>query len=135
MSDILKFSANIADAEAPPQLPAGEYRATCIKAEATLSKSSGNPLLPLSFRITKDQFPADFESDADELTFVYNRLTVRDNVNDRFRLKGICSALGVPMSNVVDPNDFMMKECRIKIGMGKDLEGNPRAEIEKILPL
>jgi Protein of unknown function (DUF669) len=135
MSDILRFSMNIADAEAPPQLPAGEYRATCVGAKVTESKSSGNPLLPLEFVIKRDQFPADFDSDADEWKGTYNRLTVRDNGNDRYRLKGVCRALGVPMSDTIDPNDFIMKECRVKIAMGKDLEGNPRAEIAAILEL
>jgi hypothetical protein len=135
MSDILKFSANIADAEAPPALPAGSYEAICVAATPGVSKSSGNPTLPLQFKINKSQFPADFETDAEEITLTLNSLTVRDTAQDRFRLKGICSALGVPMSNNIDPNDFIMKACRLETKVAPGLDGSPRAEIAKVLPL
>lgn len=133
MSDILEFSSNIADAEAPPQLPAGTYRAICVGAQVTTSKSSGNPLLPLKFKINKSEFPADFETDVDELTLQLNSLTVRDNAQDRWRLKQTCQALGVPMSNKIDPNDFLMKECRLETKMEPGLDGTMRAAIAKVL--
>lgn len=131
---LIQYSANIADAEAPPPLPAGEYEGVCVGAVPALSKSSGNPMLPLTFKISADQFPADFDAGGvDELTFVYNRLTTRDTAQDRFRMKNICLALDVPMSNNIDPNDFVGKKARLVITVGKDLEGNDRAEISKIL--
>lgn len=133
MTDILQFSTNIADAEAPPALPAGTYRAICTKAQPTTSKSSGNPLLPLEFKINKSEFPADFETDADTITLMLNSLTVRDNAQDRWRLKQVCQALGVPMSSKIDPNDFLMKECRLETRIAPGLDGTPRAEIAKVL--
>ncbi len=133
---LITFSQNIADAEAPAPLPPGEYEGVCVAAEPGLSKSSGNPMLPLKFKITADQFPVDWESGGvDELDFTYNRLTTRDTAQDRFRMKNICIALGVPMSNNIDPNDFVGKRAKLVIETGKDLEGNPRADLAKILPL
>lgn len=133
---LITFSQNIADAEAPPPLPPGEYGAVCVGAVPGLSKSSGNPVLPLTYKVGKDQFPADFDAgDVDELTFVYNRLTTRDTAQDRFRMKNICLAHGVAMSNNIDANDFVGKSVRLVIETGTDLEGNPRAEIKKILPV
>lgn len=133
---LIQFSQNIADAEAPPPLPAGEYEAVCVGAVPGISKSSGNPMLPLTYKISADQFPADFDAGgADELTFVYNRLTTRDTAQDRFRMKNICLAHGVAMSNNIDANDFVGKKVRLVISIGKDLEGNDRSEISKVLPL
>lgn len=136
MSNILEFSANIADAEAPPALPAGTYEAVCVSAQPGVSKSSGNPTLPLQFKVPKSQFPADFDAGGlDEITLVLNSLTTRDTAQDRWRLKGICQALGVPMSNTLDPNDFIMKSCRLETRVAPGLDGTPRAEIAKVLPL
>lgn len=133
---LIQFSQNIADAEAPPPLPAGEYEGVCVGAVPGLSKSSGNPMLPLTYKIAADQFPADFDAGgADELTFVYNRLTTRDTAQDRFRMKNICLAHGVAMSNNIDANDFVGKRVKLVITIGKDLEGNDRSEIGKILPV
>ncbi len=134
MSDILEFASNIADAEAPPALPAGTYPALCTAAQVGQSKSSGNPMLTLTFKINKANFPADFETDVDEITLSLYP-TVRDNAQDRFRLKGICQALGVPMSNKIDPNDFVMKECRVETNQRPGLDGTPQANIAKVLPL
>jgi hypothetical protein len=131
---LIQFSQNLADAEAPPQLPPGEYPAICVAAVPGISKSSGNPVLPLTFKINKQDFPADFETDADELTLIFNSLTTRDTQQDRFRVRKICEALGVPLSNALDPNDFLNKQCRVKVEHQPDLEGNPRANIRAILP-
>ena len=133
---LLEFSTNIADATVPDPLPAGEYEAVCTQAVSKESKASGNPMVVLTFKIAKSQFPADFDDGGvDELTLIYNRLTVRDTQQDRFRLKTICTAMGVPMSNKIDINDFVTKTCRLKTMIEKDLEGNDRASIDKILAI
>jgi hypothetical protein len=134
MSDILKFSVNIADAEPPAQLPPGQYRAMCVGVQSMISKSSGNPMIALTFEINKSEFPVDFESNEDSLKFTLYR-TTRSTGRDPFAMKQLCMALGVPMSYQIDTNDFMMKECRVQISMGKDLEGNPQAQIDKVLSL
>jgi hypothetical protein len=135
MSSILEFSSNIAEAEPTPPLPAGTYKATCTGSKLGNSKSSGNPLITLEFTINKDQFPADFDTDLDEVKLTYSRLVVRNIREDKYRLKLVCQAMGVPMSNIIDVNDFMMKECRLETKMGVGLEGQPRADIDKILGL
>lgn len=133
MSDILEFSTNIADAEAPPQLPAGTYPALCVASTAGQSKS-GNPMLTLQFKINKANFPADFESDQDEVT-LSTYPTTRDTTADKWRLKNLCQAMGVPMSNKLDPNDFVMKECRLETNLRPGLDGTPQANIVKVLSL
>lgn len=133
---LIQFSQNIAEAEAPPPLPPGDYEGICVSAQPGISKSSGNPMLPLKYKITSEQFPVDFDAQGqDELDLTYNRLTTRDNAGDRFRMKNMCIAHGVAMSNNIDPNDFIGTKVRLTIENKPDLEGNPRAEISRITAL
>jgi len=133
---LLTFSENIADAEAPPQLPQGEYKCICTAAVDKTAASSGNPMLTLTLQIAKSEFPADFDAGegVDAQTFTLNVVS-RDIPADRYRMKRTCAAFGVPMSNVINPDDFVGKEARARIKMGKDLENNPRAEVGQVLPL
>ena len=133
---LLVFSQNIADAAAPPQLPAGEYRAICTAAIDKLAASSGNPMLTLTLQVPRTEFPADFDpgDGVDELTFTMN-VVARDIPADRWRMKNTCKAFGVPMSSNIDPNDFVGREARARVRMGQDLEKNPRAEIGQVLPV
>jgi len=133
---LLTFSANIADAEAPPQLPAGEYKCICTAAQDKTAQSSGNPMLTLTLQVPRSEFPADFEpgDGVDELTFTMN-VVARDIPADRWRMRKTCQAFGVAASNSIDPNDFVGREARARIRMGTDLEKNPRAEVGQVLPL
>ena len=133
---LLNFSANIADAEAPPQLPAGEYKCICTAAIDKTAASSGNTMLTLTLQVPRTEFPADFDpgDGVDELTFTMNVVS-RDIPADRWRMKNVCKAFGVPMSSSIDPNDFVGREARARIRMGQDLEKNPRAEVGQVLPL
>lgn len=133
---LMTFSSNIADAEAPPQLPPGEYKCICTAAQDKIAASSGNPMLTLTLQVPRSEFPADFDpgEGVDELTFTLN-VVARDIPADRWRLRNVCKAFGVPMSNAIDPNDFAGREARARVRMGQDLEKNPRAEVGTVLPL
>ena len=133
---LLNFSANIADAEAPPQLPPGEYKCICTAAVDKTAASSGNPMLTLTLQVPRTEFPADFDpgDGVDELTFTMN-VVARDIPADRWRMKNVCKSFGVPMSSNIDPSDFVGREARARIRMGQDLEKNPRAEVGQVLPL
>src|SRR5262245_48904727 len=122
---LISFSKNIADAEAPPQLPASEYEMTCVAAADKLAASSGNPMLVLTLQCSRSEFPADFDpgDGVDELTFTWN-IVSRDIPADRWRMKGVCRAFGVAMSSDINPDDFVGKSARVRTRMGKDLEGN-----------
>jgi hypothetical protein len=133
---ILNFSQNIADAEPPPQLPAGEYKCVCTAAQDKIAASSGNPMLTLTLQVPSSEFPADFDvgEGVDALTFTLN-VVARDIPADRWRMKNTCKAFGVPLASTIDPNDFVGREARARIRMGLDLEKNPRAEVAQVLPL
>ena len=131
---LLNFSKNIADAEAPPQLPVGEYNGMCIAATDKEAASSGNPMLVLTLQIPRSEFPADFDpgDGVDDLTFTWN-IVSRDIPADRWRMKNVCKAFGVAMSQNIDPNEFVGKQARVRTRMGKDLENNQRAEISGVV--
>jgi len=133
---LLSFSSNIADAEAPPQLPPGEYKCVCTAAVDKLAASSGNPMLTLTLQVPRSEFPADFDpgDGVDELTFTLNVVS-RDIPADRWRMKNVCKAFGVAASNAIDPSDFVGREARARIKTGMDLERNPRAEVGQVLPV
>jgi hypothetical protein len=108
----------------------------CIAAVDKIAASSGNPMLTLTLQIPRTEFPADFDpgDGVDDLTFTLN-VVARDIPADRFRMKNTCKAFGVPMSQTIDPNNFVGLEARARVKMGQDLEKNPRAEIGQVLPL
>jgi|SRR5262245_15764518 len=133
---LLTFSSNIADQEAPPQLPPGEYKCICTAAQDKTAVSSGNPMLTLTVQIPRAEFPADFDpgEGVEEQTFTVN-VVARDIPADRWRMKNTCKAFGVPMANTIDPNEFVGREARARVRTGSDLEKNPRAEVGSFLPL
>lgn len=131
---MLEFSKNIADQEAPPQLPASEYPCQCVGAVVGETKEKKEPKIELTMQINRQDFPADFDpgDGVDDIKFTQH-IRVLDIPSDRFRLRKLCEAFGIPMSNNIDVNEFVGKHARLKTKMGKDLEGNPRAEIDRIL--
>lgn len=111
MSDesILEYSEDVSEAEAPEALPAGVYPCTVRTAERRDSKSSGNPMIVLGIGIAVEDFPADFTSadaypDGAMLTSYHG---CADNARDRYRVKKLCEAFGVPASKKIDLNQFI----------------------------
>ena len=93
---LLTFSSNIADAEAPPQLPPGEYKCICNAAQDKVAASQWQHMLTLTLQVPRSEFPADFDpgDGVDELTFTLN-IVARDIPADRWRMKKTCQAFGV----------------------------------------
>jgi|SRR5690606_13191490 len=117
MGSILDFSADIADAEAPVALPAGDYPAKIVAAEVGTSNSSGKQRVDVTFRIMPEDFPADYE-DAEsfpEGKDVHAYVSCEDTKASRFRMKKFCEAIGAPMSNRLDVNDWVGKSAIITI--------------------
>ncbi len=132
MNSLLEFSQNIADAEAPPCLPAGEYSAHCTKAEVGLSKSSQKPMITMSFAVNKSEFPVDFDGDQDQVVVAFYQ-PVEDNSSNRFRMKKLCEALGVSASNRIDANDFVSRTARIRLAIEPGLDGTPRNTMKGVV--
>lgn len=131
---ILEYASDISTAEAPPPLPVGEYPATIEKVEQKTSTTSGNDYLSVTSRISKDDFPADFDAEGvyDEgIVLTYNRLVIEDNARARYNMRKWCEAIGAKMGKQIDPNEWI--GLTFKAGVKhSSYEGQTRAEIAKV---
>lgn len=129
---IMDFSEDLATAEAPPPLPAGEYPASIVKAEIKDS-AKGNKYLALMFRIEPESYPADFQDGNPEgETLAYNRVVLMDTPQGRYRARKFCESVGYTLSRQIDPNELMGLTATVGVVMGK-WEGEDRAEIAKVI--
>jgi hypothetical protein len=129
---ILTFSENIANAEAPAPLPAGEYTAEIRAVDVKVSQK-GNKYAAITFYIPSDQYPADFtDGDPDGMTLVFNRLVLEDTVKDRHRIRKFCEAIGAKMGSQIDVNDWVGLTATVSVKIG-EWEGEARSEIDRVL--
>lgn len=111
MSDTVKsiyeFAEDLASAEAPIPLPAGEYRAEVRHIIGKTSKSSGNPMAEVQYVISQEQFPVDFtDGNPDgELLTVYVSLV--DTPRNRYSLRKFHEMHGVAPSRKMNLPDFL----------------------------
>lgn len=133
VSNILEFSSNVSEAEAPAPLPAGTYPAEIVSAESKVSNASGNRYLAIRFRISPDHYPADFtEGDDDGVILSYNRLLVEDTAQARYRLRRFGDALGITIGTQFDVNSLVGLVANVAV-TNSEYEGEPRAEISGIV--
>lgn len=134
--DILELETNLADVEKPPELKPGIYSAEVQEVQDATSQK-GNAYFAIRFVVPPDQIPADqAEFFEDGAVFFYNRLIRPRSKSDGralYSLRKFIEALGIdPKGTSFDPNDWMGRTCRIRVGMGKDLDGNDRAEVKGV---
>lgn len=126
ISSVYEFSQDIASAEAPPPLPVGEYRASVRSVEAAVSKSSGKPMMVLTYSISPDQYPADYtEGNADGETLTYYH-PLEDTPRNRFRLRKFCEMHGVAASRRINLPDFIGQDVIMNVSH-EDYQGLPQA--------
>lgn len=131
LGSVYEFQSNIGDAEAPKPLPMGEYRASVRSAELQLSKSSGNPMIVVSYHISPDQFPADFTDgnpDGEVLT-VYKSLS--ETPQNKWLLRKFCEMHGVAASNRLVATDFIGQDVIVKI-THEDYQGVSQARANPV---
>lgn len=130
---ILDFSSDIADAEAPVALPAGDYPAKIVACELGTSNTSGKKRVDVMFRIAPEDFPADYE-DAESFADgkdVHAYISVEDNKATRFRLKKFLEAIGAPMTSRLDINEWIGRGAVITIEPD-EYEGVERERFRKV---
>lgn len=126
LSSVYEFSQDIATAEAPPPLPVGEYRAQVRSVGAAMSKSSGKPMMVLTYNISPDQYPADYtEGNADGETLTYYH-PLEDTPRTRFRLRKLCEMHGVAASRRINLPDFIGQDVILNVSH-EDYQGLPQA--------
>lgn len=129
---VFEFSKDVSAQEKPPLLPVGEYKGEIVGVEPRLSQSSGNTYAAITFRINPDQYPADFEGEADGYLMAYNRIVLsKDDDRGRYNLRKFCEAIGVPASNRIDLNEWMGAEALVEVAH-EAYEGEDRASIKKV---
>jgi hypothetical protein len=112
--DVYEFSEDTANAEQPPLLPNGEYRATVRGSKIAKSKTSGNNMVQLDYVIAPEEYPADFEGPADG-TKGTGYVTLSDDATGRYRYRKACEAHGVTPSRRVDANEFMGQDVMVRV--------------------
>jgi len=129
----MRFSQDIATAEAPPPLPARQYNAEVIGASIRPAMSSGVPYLNLQLRVSADQYPADYpDGDPDGTVLYYNRLRAVDDPRARFAMRQAMTRLGGPLSMEIDCNSLIGLRVNIEV-THSEYEGEMRAQVSKLL--
>ena len=133
MSGILDFSEDLATVEAPNPLPIGQYPGEIIAAERKTSNTSGNTYAAIQFRISADNYPADFtDGDPDGMVLSYNRLLMEDTPQARWRWRKFLEAVGGRLGRQVDLSDLLGLTAMLDIGHDK-YEGENRAQITRVV--
>ena len=132
-SSIMEFSVDLADQEAPPPLPVGQYPAEVMGAVRKTSQTSGNDYAAVSFKISADQYPADFtEGEPDGTTLTYNRVVLEDSARARYRVRKFCEAIVAPLGRSVDLNDWLGMTATVEV-VHETYEGEERAVIKSVV--
>lgn len=130
---IMQFSQDLNDVEAPPPLPKGPYPAEIIGATERTSNTSGNVYAQIQFRISADNYPADYtDGDPDGTVLSFNRLLIEDTASARYRWKKFLQNVGGPLGRQVDLNSLIGLSATVEI-IHQEYEGEQQASIAKIL--
>lgn len=109
LGSIIDYGEDLANAEAPKALPAGDYPATVIAAEIGTSKTSGKERVDVQLRISPEDFPADYE-DADSFPdgkVVHMYVSTENTKAARFRMRKFVEALGGKLGKKLDVNTWI----------------------------
>lgn len=131
---LIELEDNLADAEKPPELPAGNYTGEIQSVEVATSQK-GNEYFAIAFKIAPSEIPADMQDDfEDGATLYYNRI-VKPKKGDRralYNLRQFIEKIGLDSNTTtIDPNQWMGQEARLKI-VHEKYQGESRAQIKSI---
>lgn len=130
LPSVISFSEDLETAEPVPPLPAGDYIAEIRNVEAKDSQR-GTKYAAVSFMITPDQYPADYEGNPDGELLIYRRVMLDDNPRNRFALKTFIQNIGATLGKRVDLNSWIGLRARVTL-KHTTYEGTTRAEIDRV---
>lgn len=132
-NSILDFSEDLSNAEAPVPLPKGDYAAEIRAAERKTSATTGNDYVSVTFYIAPEQYPADYtDGDPDGTTLTFNRVSMKDSVAGRYRLRKFIEAIGGKLGKQVDLNDWIGLTAVVTVDH-REWEGAQQAEIKTVV--
>jgi hypothetical protein len=134
MGSIIEYTEDLASAEAPQALPAGDYLAEITGAEIGTSQTSGKSRVDVTFRIKPEDFPADYvdaDSFADGKSVHFYPSAEPDKAN-KFRMRNFVEAIGAKLNvKKLDVNDWIGKTAIISI-IPDEYEGVERERIKSV---
>ena len=131
LDSIVEFSVNLKAQDQPDPLPVGKYSGVIRGAEVKMSQRD-TKYAAVSFHISPDQFPADWEDgNPDGQVLVYRRVGLEDNANSRFGTKRFIESIGAPLSKKIDVNEWVGLEAVLEV-KHSTWEGTTRAEIDRV---
>lgn len=109
LESIVEFNTDISEAEQPEPLPDGDYPFSIRGASLKVGNTSGNRYGAVSCYISPDDYPADFpiENAPDGVTIIFRGVPMEDTPANKWRLRAFCEAIGAPMSNRIDLNEWI----------------------------
>jgi hypothetical protein len=131
MPSVYEFSEGLDNAEAPPPLPIGDYRATVQGIDSAISKSSGKPMAVFTYLISPDQYPADFTNGNPDGEQGKVYVSLVDDARNRFRLRKLCEMHGVTASRTLNLPDFLGTEVIVSV-THEEYQGETRARMNPI---
>lgn len=132
-NSILEYADDLADAEAPASLAAGQYPATISAAANGKSATSGKKRVQVDWIISPEDFPADFE-DAEEFPDGKTVSTYQGseaNKPARYRMRKFIESIGGTLGSKIDINDWVGKKAILTIEP-EEFEGVYRERVKKV---
>lgn len=129
---VIELDESLADVEKPAELPAGTYIAEVQDVQRQTS-TKGNDYFAIKFVIPPDEIPADIRDDFEDGAVLYwNRQLVPVDRRSKFNMRRLIESLGLDsQTNRIDPNEWMGRQARLRVVMGK-YNGEQRAEIRAV---
>jgi hypothetical protein len=130
---IIEYDTDLADAEAPVPLPAGDYPAEIRSAERKTS-GAGNEYINVTFVIHPEAYPADYTEGSEDGTILsYGRLNPGQEQRSRWNMKKFCEAIGAPLGKSLDLNSWLGQTAIVTV-INEPYEGVDQAKIKKVNP-
>lgn len=131
LNSVIEFDEDLSSVEAPKPLPMGTYDATILSAEVTKSKSD-RPMVKVTFSISADQYPVDYRDGNPNGTTLTKFLMADMSAQSKFAMKRFCMAIGAPLSNQVDVNQWIGLPAKVEV-INELYEGNLTARLNKVI--
>lgn len=139
MSNLIQLSQNLEDMAEFEALPEGLYPAECQDVEVRHSEKVPNGFLYIQFRISPEDFPADYDvGNAPEgLSVVYASVKIPDATNRRTvkPFKRLAEAFGSDISSAeFDPQEWVGKQVQVLLRKS-EYQGSEVNNVDSVAPL
>lgn len=131
LPSVYEYSTNISDAKPPQPLPTGEYRATVRSIEGAISKNSGKPMAVITYFVSPDQYPADYQDGNPEGTTSNFYMSLEETPRNIWQLRQMCEMHGVVASKRLNLTEFMGQDVIVNV-THEEYQGLPQARFRPV---